>query len=89
MSDDVVVAAFEAGVDLYWSGGEPEGWRDENGKTRPEAWQNPFLAGWLHSAEWENRMNFYRFDAVTEAMQAERFDELHGVYVEAVKEDEE
>lgn len=51
--DTELIAEFERGVNDYWSGVEPDGWRED------DAWHNPYLAGWLLASHAENSMFFF------------------------------
>jgi hypothetical protein len=47
------VEAFTQGVDDYMAGLVPKGW------DKPNASENPYLAGWIAVANQENHQGFY------------------------------
>lgn len=55
-SDVELVDAFSEGVELYWSGGVPDGWEAD------DAWHDPRTAGWLLASHAELGMHHFSSD---------------------------
>jgi hypothetical protein len=47
------VERYTRGADDYWSGKVPEDW------DGPDQYKDPYLAGWNHAAEQENRIGWF------------------------------
>lgn len=60
MDHEKIEDSFSAGVDAYWCGDVPDGW------DAPDAWKNPYLAGWLIASHQDNGIEFFADDGEDE-----------------------